>query len=104
MTTIDWPPSRRPPRRGRLFVLVLLAALVFSGGTALSYYVESLWFDSLGFGAVFWRTLNLQAVTFSLFAVATFAILYGSFVLLKPARLREIGGGTILINGQPFTL
>jgi hypothetical protein len=46
---VDWKPPRRPPRRsGRVLVLALLAAIVLGGGTALSYYVEALWFGSLG--------------------------------------------------------
>ena len=59
--TIDWPPPRRPRRRGGLFLLALAGVLLLAGGTALSYYVDALWFDSLGFGDVFWKTLNLQA-------------------------------------------
>jgi len=62
MATIDWPPSRPPRRRrGRLFLLAVLGVLVLGAGTALSYYVDALWFDSLGFRDVFWKTLNLQA-------------------------------------------
>jgi uncharacterized membrane protein (UPF0182 family) len=38
------------------------------------------------------------------FAGVTFAVLYGSFLALKPDRLGEIAGGRILINGQPLTL
>jgi len=77
---------------------------VLSGGTALSYYVDALWFGSLGYGDVFWKTLNVQARIFTLFALVTFAALYGSFLALKPERLGEIAGGRILINGQPLTL
>ena len=42
-------------------LLAVLAVLVLGGGTALSYYVDALWFDSLGFADVFWKTLQLQA-------------------------------------------
>jgi uncharacterized membrane protein (UPF0182 family) len=77
---------------------------VLSGGTALSYYVDALWFGSLGYADVFWKTLNVQARIFTLFTVVTFAALYGSFLALKPERLGEIAGGRILINGQPLTL
>ena len=106
-TVVDWrpPPPRRPRRRGgRLLVLAVLAAIVLGGGTALSYYVEALWFDSLGYSAVFWKTLNVQAAIFVGFALVTFAVLYGAFLALKPARLGEIAGGTIIINGQPLKL
>src|SRR5258706_2328024 len=102
---VDWPPPRRPRRRlGVMFLVIVLAAILFGGGTTLSYYVEALWFDSLGFAAVFWRTLNLQAAAFGIFAAITFGVLYGSFLALKPARLGEIAGGSILINGQPLRL
>jgi uncharacterized protein len=102
---VDWPPPRRPRRRrGRLVLLAAVAAVVLCGGTALSYYVDALWFNSLGYAAVFWTTLDVQAVIFSAFATATFLVLYGAFLALKPPRLGDIGGGTILINGQPVRL
>ena len=78
--------------------------LFLGGGTTLSYYVEALWFDSLGFSAVFWTSLNLRAWVFLGFAAITFLILYFVFLVLKPARLGELGGGTILVNGQPIRL
>jgi uncharacterized membrane protein (UPF0182 family) len=103
--TIDWPASRRPSRgRGPLLLLVVAGLLLLSGGTALSYYVDALWFDALGVGDVFWRTLNVQAAIFSGFTIVTFAVLYGSFLALKPARLGELAGLPILINGQPIRL
>src|SRR3954466_15106190 len=103
--TIDWPPPRKPRRRRGLAILIgIVGGLVLGAGTALSYYVDALWFDSLGVADVFWTTLRLQGQTFTLFAVATFAILYGSFVALKPASLGELAGLPILINGQPITL
>jgi uncharacterized protein len=103
---VDWPTSRRPRRRNRgplLFVAILLA-IMFGGGTAVSYYVESLWFDSLGYVDVFWNTLNLQAIVFLSFGACTFLLLYGAFLGLKPARLGELTNVPILINGQPIRL
>ena len=101
MTTLDWPPPRRRRRRGRLLLFGLLAAILLGGGTALSYYIESLWFDSLGFSAVFWKTINIQALIFSAVFAATVAVLYGSFLLLRPSKLAELTS-PILINGQPL--
>src|SRR5437868_4005735 len=102
--TIDWPPQRRPRYRGRLALLVIAGAILLGGSTALSYYVEALWFDSLGFAAVFWKTLNLEAVVFAIFAALTFVALYGGYFALKPARLADLAGGAIVINGQPLRL
>src|SRR6476469_2030332 len=102
---IDWPPPRRPRRRrGVRIALGAIAVIVLGGGALLSYYVDALWFDSLGVADVFWKSLRLQGQTFTFFAVATFLILYGSFLALKPARLGELAGLPILINGQPIKL
>jgi uncharacterized membrane protein (UPF0182 family) len=102
MTTIDWPPQRR--RRGPLLLLVLVGALLLGSRTTVAYYVESLWYDSLAFGEVFWTTLRLQGTVFAIFTGLTFAILYGCVLVLKPAGLAEVTGGTIVINGQPVRL
>ena len=107
--SIDWPPphSPHPPRRrGRLFLLLaVLAGIFFGSRTALSYYVDTLWFGSLGYGEVFWKTLGLQWGIFAAFAAATFLILYGSFLALKRAHLPDLPDGhTILIGGQPLKL
>jgi uncharacterized protein len=102
--TIDWRPPPRPRRRGGLFLLALVGVLVLAGGTALSYYVEALWYGSLGFADVFWKSLNLSAEVFLGFAAATFVVLYGSFRALKPARLGDLAGLPIVINGQPIRL
>jgi uncharacterized membrane protein (UPF0182 family) len=103
---IDWPPRRSSPRRrGRILVIVLIVALFLSASTTLSYYVDALWFSSLGYSAVFWRTLNFQAVAFIAFTLLTFAALYGSFLLFKPDSLADLTSGrTIIINGQPVRL
>jgi uncharacterized membrane protein (UPF0182 family) len=103
--TIDWPPPRRPRRRrGLPIIFGVLALLVLGGGTVLSYYVDALWFESLGVADVFWTTLRLQGQTFTFFFAATFFILYGSFLALKPDKLGELAGLPILINGQPIQL
>jgi uncharacterized membrane protein (UPF0182 family) len=104
MSTIDWPAPRRPRRRGRLLLLGVVAALALGGGTLLSYYVDALWFSSLGFGGVFWKTLNIEAAVFAAFAAATFAVLYGGFLVLEPATLGDLTGGPLLIGGQPIKL
>jgi uncharacterized membrane protein (UPF0182 family) len=104
--TIDYPP-RLPParRRGGAALILLVLALLFGCGTALSYYVDALWFASLGYTDVFWKTLNLQSAIFTFFTVATFAALYGSFVALKPAQFGPLStGNLLLVNGRPVRL
>ncbi len=104
--SIDWPPTHPPRRRRRFFlILAVLAGIVFGGRTALSYYVDVLWFGSLGYRDVFWKTLSLQWGIFAAFTVATFLVLYGSFLALKRAHLPDLPNGhTILIGGQPVKL
>src|SRR5271157_3906107 len=104
--SIDWPPTHPPRRRRRLLlILAVLAAIGFGGRTALSYYVDVLWFGSLGYGDVFWKTLSLQWGIFTAFAAATFLILYGSFLALKRAHLPDLPDGhTIFIGRQPVKL
>jgi uncharacterized protein len=103
---VDWPPPRRPRRRNRgvLLLVAIVAAIVLGGGTVLSYYVDSLWFDSLGYIDVFWTTLDVQAAAFVIFASMTFVVLYGAYAAFKPPRLGELTGVPILINGQPIQL
>ena len=109
--SIDWPPlhsvssPQRPRRRRLLIVLAVLAVIFFGSRTALSYYVNALWFGSLGYAEVFWKTLNLEWGIFAAFTVATFLILYGSFMALKRAHLPDLPSGhTIYIGGQPLKL
>jgi hypothetical protein len=92
------PPGRR--RRSGMIILAIVAAVFLGGGTLVSYYVDALWFDSLGYAAVFWTRINLQAATFAVFAIVSFAAIYGAFLALKPARFDQLIGGRILINQQ----
>lgn len=73
---------------------------VFGASTVLSYYVDALWFDSLGYASVFWTRLNLQAGIFATCALVTFIVVYGAFRALKPARFGELVGDRIQINRQ----
>ena len=105
--SVDWPRRGRSQRRRRQFVLILvvLALIFFGGRTALSYYVDLLWFRSLGYGDVFWKTVNLHWEIFAVFAAATFLILYGSFLFLKRAHVPDLPDGhTIIIGGKPLKL
>src|ERR1039458_1546261 len=91
--SIDWPKLVQPSRRRnrKFFILLALIALILFGSrTVLSYWVDLLWFRSLGYGNVFMRTLTLQWGIFAIFAPATFLTLYGAFLLLKRAHIDDM--------------
>src|SRR5262245_51082440 len=79
-------PPRIPLRsRGRralfklLFAAVVLVA-VLSGSIGL--YIDSLWFESLGFLPVYWYGIQTRATTFVVFLIVTTLFVYGAFRIL----------------------
>src|SRR5580698_6344155 len=106
--SIDWPvptKSSRPRRRALLFILAVIAVIVFFSRTALSYWVALLWFRSLGYAPVFWKARGLEWGVFAVFAVATFVYLYGVFSAFKRAHLHDLPEDhTIVIAGNPIKL
>jgi uncharacterized membrane protein (UPF0182 family) len=94
-----------PRRRVFLFIFAVLAVIFFSSRTVLSYYVDALWFGSLGYAEVFRKTISLQWLVFAVFFAATFLLLYGWFLALwrtyQPLLLR---GGAIFVGGRPIRL
>src|SRR5579859_7347855 len=95
-------------RRSRwpfLLVLTVLSVVVFSGQTWLSYYVDALWFGSLGYREVFLKTLSLEWAVFTVFAAVTFLILYGAILALKRTHRDDLPAGqTIFVGGQAVRL
>src|SRR5438876_6684624 len=63
--------ARRFFVRFGVVVIALIAAF-----QSISFYVESLWFSSLGFEPVYWYRLQAQATVFFAFTIATAAILW----------------------------
>src|SRR3984957_15639878 len=94
------------PRRRRFFLLLaLIVVLIICSRAALSYYVEALWFGSLGYGEVFRKSLGLQWAVFAAFFAATFFVLYGWFLALKRAYQPDLQSGAIIFIGrQPVKL
>jgi uncharacterized membrane protein (UPF0182 family) len=96
---------QRPRRRVFLFVFAVLAVIFFSSRTVLSYYVDALWFGSLGYAEVFRKIISLQWLVFAVFFAATFLILYGWFLgLWRAYQPHLLGGGPIFIGGRPLRL
>src|ERR1017187_2735550 len=105
--SIDYPREPRSSRRRLMLpiLLVVLAVIVFGTKTALSYWVDLLWFRSLGFGDVFWKTWSMQWGIFVAFAAATFVILFGAYSALKRAHQDDLPRDhTIIFGGQPVKL
>jgi len=99
------PPRLQAPRRRWLWLLIVVFAVVAFGRTWLSYYVDSLWFGSLGYAAVFWKTLGLRWAIFAISFAVTFAFLYGTFMVLKRTEFTaDERGHTILIGGRVVKL
>ncbi len=102
--SIDWPRPLRWRRRLLLILVVLVGVALVSRVTS-SYYVDALWFGSLGYGDVFWKKQGIQCAVFAVFAAATFLVLYGTFWALKRAYVTELGSSpTIFIGGQALKL
>jgi uncharacterized membrane protein (UPF0182 family) len=106
--TIDWPLHKQPARprnRKFLFLIAIVAVIALGSRTAISYWVDLLWFSSLGYGEVFWKTRILEWGVFAGFAVATFLVLFGAFLALKRTHAGDLPDShTILFGGQPIEL
>ncbi len=105
--SIDYPREPRVPQRRRklLILLAVVAAIAFGSQSLVSYWVNLLWFQSLGYGEVFWTTWRMQWGIFGIFAALTFAILFAAFSLLKRAHRADLPSDhTILFGGQPVKL
>ena len=90
----DWPEVRRtmrspshtsmPPRRRSrwwLIIFIAIAIVAFGGRTWLSYYVDALWFGSLGYGQCVLEIAAAAVVGILPFLPSPhFFVLYGTFL------------------------
>ena len=98
------PELGRGRRKLLLFGAIAFAAFV-GGRIALSYWIDLLWFGSLGYGEVFWKTVSLQGGIFIVFAGITFLLLYGAFSMIRRSHEADLPSArAIVISGQPITL
>ena len=92
-------------RRTLLFIFLVLFIILFSTRTLISYYVDSLWFASLGYASIFWRTLSYQWICFGVAFVATFGVLYAWFSALRHGCREELASaGTLRFGNQSYEL
>ncbi|MGH8303434.1 MAG: UPF0182 family protein, partial [Steroidobacteraceae bacterium] len=87
-----------------LLTIVVVAVVAYLCSTAVSYYVDFLWFGALGYASVFWTRFDLRVAVFCAFAIVTFIVLYGAYWALRPEHLDELPGVTVLVNRQPMSL
>jgi uncharacterized membrane protein (UPF0182 family) len=94
----------RPGRKLLIIVAAIVAIILFSARTADSYWVNLLWFRSLGYEAVFWKTQLFQWSVFAVFTVLTFAILYGAFRILRHSHAADLPDThTVFVAGRPLS-
>jgi uncharacterized membrane protein (UPF0182 family) len=100
----DDPPVFSPRLPRSFFVkLIVLIVILFLGFQAISVYVDSLWFSSLGFESVYWYQLKAQSSAFVAFFAASFFILWLMFSLVVPSS-RGVRRPLMEFNGRPVFL
>ena len=98
--TIEIPGRKRRSNR-IILILVFIVVIVFLGSsTALSYFVDSLWFGSLGYRDVFWKSTGLQWGVFLVAFVLAFLLLYGWFLVLWRMHQADLPHDRAVYIGQ----
>jgi len=108
---IDSPERKLPSRQRKWLIIIAAVVVIFIiARIVLSYWLDLLWFSSLGYSEIFWRTRVMEAEVFTVFAVATFVILFVALKAIQRSqqanlpRAREImlqGGRTLNISIDP---
>ena len=104
---IDLTPHRSSTwgRRGIFFLAALALGVLVCGRIGLSYWVDLLWFESRGYGEVFWKSASLQIIDFVFFAGTTFLILYGALSAIRRSHEADLPRArAIVIAGEPINL
>ena len=104
---IDSPHQTESQRRRRRLLILgaIFLALLAASRTLLSYWVDLLWFNSLGYGQVFWKSTGLQIASFVIFAVVTFAVLFVALSTLRRLHRSALPSDhKLMIGGQPVNL
>ncbi|HEX3986383.1 MAG TPA: UPF0182 family protein [Acidobacteriaceae bacterium] len=97
---IELPGPRARSNRIVLILLIVVVAIFLGSNTALSYFVDSLWFSSLGFRDVFWKSTGLQWAVFAVAFLLTFLLLYGWFLALWRMHQAELPNDRAVFIGQ----
>src|SRR4249919_2975365 len=86
MSTTQYPVPL-DPRAVRRFAMrvVLIIVILIALFQSVSIYVENLWFQSVGFSAVYWYQLRAQGTTFLAFGIASGLLIWILFRLVTPS-------------------
>src|SRR5262245_38118899 len=90
-------------RRGYFVRLAVLIFLLIAALQSISFYVESLWYGSLGFESVYWYRLRAQFMVFVAVAVVTGLVLWTIIRLVTPPpghvrrSVLQFGNETIIV-------
>src|SRR5262245_15335624 len=78
------PAGASFPRRRFSLLKLLLAGLFLVAvlSSSVGIYIDNLWFESLGFGSVYWYGLKAQSVAFVIIFFATAGYLWIAFRIL----------------------
>jgi uncharacterized membrane protein (UPF0182 family) len=107
MSSTEQPRPLKPPSAAliyRLFAIIFVLLVVNQG---ISIYVETLWFETVGYESVYWYRLTIQLGAFGIFAVATAMSLAILFRFVSPHvdenhSAIEFAGETIVIPPTEF--
>jgi uncharacterized protein len=94
----DFTASRRFIFR-ILFIIFLLIAVFQS----LNFYIESLWFGSLGFESIYWYTLKAQSLVFFVYSGVSIIALWLLFRLVTPGS-SQIRRSFVEFAGEKLTI
>ena len=87
MSQVPRPPTvQLPPGAGVAYKLFAAVVVLLLGNQAISIYVETLWYDSVGYESVYWYRLAMQWGTFAIFALATGGSLWILLAFLSPGK------------------
>src|ERR1700730_6402081 len=72
------------PARGFFVRLAVLIFFLIAGFQSISFYVQSLWYGSLGFETIYWYRLRAQSLVFLAVGAVTAIALWSIFRLVTP--------------------
>ena len=103
--TID-AHHRKPSINIPLLVAISLVVIILFGtSSALSWYVDALWFKALGYGSVFWKTWSIEWGAFAIFFFASFLLLYTWFLVLWRMHQADLPRDReVVIGDQTFSI